>query len=108
MVYLNNTQEAQTIFIPKVFTGATGNLSLHLRNTIDLDVVIDDVIDIQTSDLYFNLSISLPVGMVDGEYEYSLSDNGEILSTGILVIGEMTAQTEQYNKSIQYEQYSTE
>ena len=107
MIYLQNTTESQVLFVPRNGADASGELSLKMRNTIDQDFIIDQVLDLKTSDLYFNLAISLPEGCPDGEYEYALMDDNIVLSTGILVLQSADAQTE-YEKDIVYEQYRAE
>lgn len=107
MIYLQNTTESQVLYVPKNGTEASGELTLKARNTIDQDFVIDQVLDLNTSDLYYNLAIALPAGCPDGEYEYALMDDGIILSTGILIL-ESSQSRNEYNKDIEYEQYNTE
>ena len=49
--------------------------------------------------------IRLSEGIMSGEYEYTLSDEVGVLSTGLLIIGEKEMLTE-YNNEITYEQYA--
>ena len=107
MIYLQNTTESQVLYVPKNGTEASGELTLKARNTINHDFVIDQVLDLNTSDLYYNLAIALPAGCPDGEYEYALMDDGIVLSTGILILESSDVRNE-YNKDIEYEQYNTE
>ena len=107
MIYLQNTTESQVLYVPKNGTEASGELTLQVRNTIDQDFVIDQVLDLNTSYLYYNLAIALPAGCPDGEYEYALMDDGIVLSTGILIL-ESSQSRNEYNKDIEYEQYNTE
>ena len=108
MIYLQNTTEAQAVFIPKNGDVPDGDLLFKAKSTIDLVVGISQAVtDLRTSDLYFNLAIALPAGLPDGEYEYTLLAGLVPVSTGLLVIGENFSPTE-YNKEIQYEQYETE
>ena len=108
MIYLQNTTESQVMFIPRSDAVPQGDLVFKARNTIDLEVEINVVVtDLQTSDLYFNLAISLPADLPNGEYEYTLAVGKIRLSTRILVIGENSHPSE-YNKEIKYEQYETE
>ena len=107
MLYIQNISDSQVIFVPKNGMRASGELTLKLRNTIDQDVIIAHVADNHTSNLYFSLEISLPEGCPDGEYEYALMDDDNVLSTGIMVL--VSAETtNEYNKDIEYEQYKTE
>jgi hypothetical protein len=108
MIYLQNTTDPQVMFIPRSDAVPQGDLVFKARNTIDLEVEINEVVtDLQTSDLYFNLAISLPADLPNGEYEYTLAVGEIRLSTGLLVIGENSHPSE-YNKEITYEQYETE
>ena len=107
MIYLQNTTESQVLFVPRNGAEASGELTLKARNTIDQDFIIDRVLDLRTSDLYFNLAITLPEECPDGEYEYALMDDNIVLSTGILVLQSADARTD-YDKDIVYEQYRAE
>lgn len=104
MIYLQNIREPQVLFVPKNGASASGALTLKARSTIDGDFIIDHVLDLKTSDLYYNLSIALPDGCPDGEYEYALMDDNAVLSTGMLVLGSAGSPNE-YNKDVTYEQY---
>ena len=108
MIYLQNTTESQVLFVPKPGAVPGGDLVFKAKSTIDLAVEINRAVtDLQTSDLYFNLSIELPDGLPDGEYEYTILAGDIQVATGLLVIGE-NARPSEYNKEIQYEQYKTE
>lgn len=108
MIYLQNTTEAQVVSVPKNVQKPNGAFRFKARNTIDLSVEVDRLVaDLHTSDLYFNLSVVLPAGIPNGEYEYTLSVGDAVLSSGLLVIGE-NANASQYNKDVTYEQYETE
>lgn len=107
MIYLQNTTESQVLFVPRNGAEASGELTLKMRKTIDQDLIIDRVLDLRTSYLYFNLAITLPEDCPDGEYEYALMDDNIVLSTGILVLQSADARTE-YEKDIVYEQYRAE
>ena len=108
MIYLQNTTESQVLFVPKNGTIESGELTLKARNAIDQDFIIDRVLDLKTSDIYFNLSIALPAGYPDGEYEYALMDDDIVLSTGILILESAESRRTEYNKDIEYEQYKAE
>lgn len=108
MIYLQNTTESQVMFIPRSDAVPQGDLVFKAKSTIDLEVEINQVVtDLQTSDLYFNLAVTLNAGLPDGEYEYSLSAGETLLSSGLLVIGDNSRPSE-YNKDIKYEQYRSE
>ena len=109
MIYLQNNTEAQEVHIPRNDGSMPGgDLVLKARNTINLDVEIDlYVADLQVSDLYYFLAVILPEEVTDGEYEYELKHEDSILSTGLLVVGDL-ARPDQYEKDVTYEQYETE
>jgi hypothetical protein len=110
MIYLQNTQEAQEVYVPrsKGETPQGGDLVFKAKNTINLTEEIDlFVSDLQVSDLYYFLAVILPENVTDGEYEYELKFEDTILATGLLVVGEFSG-ADQYEKEISYEQYETE
>ena len=109
MIYLQNTQEAQVVYVPRSDgSRPSGDLVFKAKNTINLEEEIDvHVTDLQVSDLYYYLAVSLPEKVTDGEYEYTLSAEGETLSTGLLVVGAYSKPNE-YDKNITYEQYESE
>ena len=75
-----------------------------LKSTINLSVSVESrVVDLQ-SVLFIQFSIKLPADTATGEYEYSLTDDAGVVSTGLLVV-EDTSVVSEYNLSVQYEQY---
>lgn len=107
MIYLQNTTESQVLFAPKPGEVPTGDLVFKAKSTIDLATEVNMVVtDLKTSNLYFNLAVTLPAGLPNGEYEYSLSVSDVQIASGLLVIGENSTPSE-YNKEIEYEQYET-
>lgn len=107
MVYLKKTTEAQVVMIPKNGESATGTLILKVRNTINETIQTFSVSDLNTSDLYFNLAVELQEDIVPGEYQYSLEDDGIVVSNGLLIIGE-PSEPSQYESEIEYQQYESE
>lgn len=107
MIYLKNIQEKQGKHIPK-YREKVGNVSFILRSTIEQTTyteVLDSLADY--SSRYFLADITLPSGMADGEYEYTLSDTKGILSEGVIVIGDY-GRANEYDNIITYEQYEAE
>ena len=108
MLYLQNTDEAQVLIVPKNCTIPPGDLFFVAKSTIDLSTEINiQVANLDISDTYMHLSVIVPSGCPNGEYEYSVQVGSEIISTGLLIIGENT-NPDQYEKPISYEQYKTE
>ena len=110
MIYLRNISTPQVIFIPKQ-REKNGALAFSIKNSIELISLSVDVLLGFRSSTYFKISIMLPDGITDGEYEYTFCDEVGIISTGLLVVsagllvlGDSSNPTE-YNKTIQYEQY---
>ena len=66
MIYLQNIKESQVMFIPRTGVTPQGDLVFKAKSTIDLEVEINQVVtDLQTSDLYFNLAVTLNAGLPD-------------------------------------------
>lgn len=75
-----------------------------IKSTINLSVSVESrVVDLQ-SVLFIQFNIELPADTATGEYEYSLTDDAGVISTGLLVV-EDTSVVSEYNLSVQYEQY---
>lgn len=108
MVYLTNTTAAQDAYFPKTLS-SSDVLALTLRNTTTLE---EYALGLHTASpltrLYYRLSVSLPAGMDDGEYEYTLTSGGIAVGTGVLKIGGGFAQADAYESEVNYEQYESE
>lgn len=79
---------------------------LEIRNTTDNKVVLlAPVQDAGTSRLHYTLGITLPEGILNGEYEYILREGNAILSTGLLRIGAYGKAGGEYDEPISYTQY---
>lgn len=108
MIYLENTTDSQVAFIPKNDTPPSDDLVFTAKSTVDLDTVVSqEVLDLETSDQYFNTAVTLPSGLPNGEYEYTLTSGEITLSSGLMILGENTSPS-QYNQDITYEQYTAE
>ena len=105
MIYLQNTSEEQVIFIPKSIDRRDAwKVLLDVKSTISSDKFsLESWVDYE-SNLYYPTVIKLPHEVVSGEYEYTLSDDLGVLSTGMMVIGQ-GKETKEYNNTIEYEQY---
>ena len=104
MVYLENTTEAQPLFIPRSRADVIGRLTLALRSTVGLEIVVDaETIDLDTTPLYYRVAVALPEGTATGEYEYTLADQTGTLASGVAYVGTLAQPTETDN-TIQYEQ----
>lgn len=107
MIYLKNISDAQILMIPRNGGIVTGEMSLVMRNTTDLQETTLSVTDLNTSGLYFNLAVSLPGGLADGEYQYSLMNGNIQVSCGLLYVGDLQSPS-QHETTITYKQYESE
>ena len=107
MIYLKNISDAQILMIPRNGGIVTGEMTLVMRNTTDLQETTLSVTDLNTSGLYFNLAVSLPGGLADGEYQYSLKDGNILVSCGLLYVGDLQSPS-QHETTITYKQYESE
>ena len=106
MIYLKNTTDEQEVFFPKlierreVWKVVFQATSTILSDRFSIDGIVNDC-----SALYYPMRVRLGDDVVSGEYEYILSDEVGVLSTGLLVIGDLENPTE-YNNEARYEQYT--
>lgn len=103
MIYLKNISTPQMIFIPKN-RETEGSLVFSIKSTINHSVSVNaSVVDLQ-SELFIQFPVELPADTNTGEYEYELTDDAGLVSTGLLVIEDESVVYE-HNLSVQYEQY---
>ena len=103
MIYLKNISTPQVIFIPKC-RETEGSLVFSIKSTINHSVSVNaSVVDLQ-SELFILFPVELPADTNTGEYEYELTDDAGLVSTGLLVI-EGESVVYEHNLSVQYEQY---
>ena len=106
MIYLINTTDPQTAYVPRD-TDAVGTLRFTLRSTIDLDTVVDAVVlDLNIHHRYYSVAIQLPEGSPTGEYEYTFTAGATVVSSGVAVVVADPNAVHEYNKTVQYEQYT--
>ena len=103
MIYLKNISTPQMIFIPKS-RETEGSLVFSIKSIINHSVSVNaSVVDLQ-SELFIQFPVELPADTNTGEYEYELTDDAGLVSTGLLVI-EGESVVYEHNLSVQYEQY---
>lgn len=107
MIYLKNISDAQILMIPRNGGIVAGEMTLVMRNTTDLQETTLSVTDLNTSGLYFNLAVTLPGGLADGEYQYSLKNGNIQVSCGLLYVGDLQSPS-QHETTITYKQYESE
>lgn len=92
------------MYIPKSGRDAIGDIFFKAFSTINQFGFSFSAADEETSMLYHLVLVELREDIPSGEYEYTLSDREGVLSTGLLVVGEVNTPIE-FNKVITYEQY---
>ena len=66
------------------------------KNTIDIGGIEDKLI----SAIFYSFDISLPEGVMDGEYTYQLiNDEGKMVSTGLLQVGDYENSNNEYKET---------
>lgn len=90
MLYLKKSFESQSIFFPRTgLEDGYSQMELSLKSTIGNKQVFDaEVYDHNPYADYWNVIASLPDGMMDGEYEYRLIQEGKIVGKGLCYVGE--------------------
>jgi hypothetical protein len=104
MIYLKDSTDLQTLFIPKDGEKPEGSLFLKAYSSINLFGFVTEVIDLDTTDLYYRIAVKLADNVQAGEYEYNLYDGKKTLSSGILIIGDIEIMQE-YENITTYKQY---
>lgn len=107
MIYLSNITDAQVAYVPRdteVPEGAT--IRFTMKSTVDLDRVLDAlVIDMNLLKVYYNVAVTLPDDITPGEYQYELTADGDVISSGLCIVRDNGVAVDEYNKEIEYEQY---
>lgn len=104
MVVIDTQTSANTIYVPKNMAPSGTTLVLSLISTVNNKVysaIVEDMSGL--TDFYlFEVDFSeLP----DGEYKYEIRDNLQIVSTGLVKIGDFTIDKEEYNYRQEYYEY---
>ena len=108
MLYLQNTEDAQMVFVPSNGEIPSGDLVFKAKSTIDLATEIElQVVSLDVSEIYMHLSVAIQGEIPNGEYEYTVTAGDELVSSGLLIVGE-NSRPEQYNHAIEYEQYEAD
>lgn len=80
---------------------------LKFENNVSKKEYEFQVTDKNLSQIWYNFDISLPEGMDDGEYTYTLYEGVTVLATGLVQIGDYVPNKVNYNKDkhefIQYQ-----
>ena len=93
------------MYVPKDGRNAIGDVFFKAFSTINQFGFSFDAAEENSSLLYHKVLVELKEDIPSGEYEYTLSDEVGVLSTGLLVIGEIDSHVE-YVIEKEYEQYT--
>lgn len=104
MIYIDNITYQQEIWIP-VNEQQDGELLLHLHSCVNLTAYTLDLLQTRKSQMYVVGKVTLPAGVSNGDYEYTLTCRGKALSKGMMTIGNDNEGAKEYNINIEYEQY---
>lgn len=108
MVEINNKTEAQFVFYPKT-QRSTGPYTLHIHSELSQkDWYFEDVEDKASLHDYYKFYIDYR-SVDDGEFNYFILENEEVMDTGLMRIGIGKANARGYdtpNEIIQYDMYA--
>ena len=84
-------------------------MKLIIKNGITHKNFEYNVTDLNESSIYYTFNLNIPDSLDDGEYEYTLKDDGEkILATGLMRVGDYKQNNKQYiNNKDKYLQYGS-
>ena len=83
-------------------------MKLYIKNGITHKNFEYNVEELNESSIYYTFNLNISEEMDDGEYEYTLKDDGEkILATGLIRVGDFKQENKEYNnnKDKKYIQY---
>lgn len=130
MIYLRNTTDTQTVYVPSTAKAHDGTIRLRLYNVINnttheqgvsvgagsgggaynLDFDFSFLTDAaaagaEKKSIYFVLGLNLPNLLQSGEYEYALLQDDVELARGVAVIGDYRRNDKQYTENNENKQY---
>lgn len=89
MVYLDNTSGWQAVALPRLTDRETeGEWSLTLTQKVSNVAAVVPRLRVTDDGGYYAVSLRLLEQMSEGEYVYSLTRGGAVVSRGLAVIGE--------------------
>ena len=83
-------------------------MKLFIKNGVTHKEFEYSVIDLNESSIYYTFNINIPDSLDDGEYNYTLKDDGDkIVATGLIRVGDYKQENKEYinNKDKKYVQY---
>lgn len=96
MIYINNN--TTTIKVPKYLSN-NEDLVFEVTNKMN-DEVLNIAVTDTSKQLYYSINVEDYVaGLIEGEYIYKIKSGNNILSNGLLIVGEYTATITEYKKN---------
>lgn len=106
MMYLENVTTPQTKYLPRHRkANVTGTFRLTLRNTVSGQTWTVEASVADELHYMWAFTFSLPEGMEEGEYEYTLSRGSKTYDGGVAHIGEYHATRVEYHSNSNVIQY---
>ena len=59
---------------------------------------LENLVDNKTLNMFYNIDIQLPEDIEIGEYQYELTDDNDVVSCGLVQVGDYKPEKQQYNK----------
>lgn len=108
MIYINET--TALLYIPKFFGSAKGSkFELRLTNQTTKEECAFDVYDEDDNISYYKFNVTDDMKTTNkGQYDYELSDELSVLSTGILQVGSYTSNRKNYQAQKEIKTYEAE
>ena len=108
MIYIN--EATKLLYIPKFFGSAKGSkFELHLTNQTTKEEYKFDVYDEDDNISYYKLNVTDDMKtMHTGQYDYEISDELSLLSTGILQVGNYASSQTKYQTQKEIKTYEAE
>ena len=109
MIYLQDTNEDQTIWVPKSFSSSVTSFAMIFHSTTGLENIVTEVTDEGEGD-YYKFTVNVQgLALTPGEWEYTVTSFGTVMASGILtVVSDELEYRKIYDKNITYEQYRAE
>lgn len=107
MIYLKNTEESQTLLMPRCLTVTAYDFQLVITSTVTRKVVFSDTVSDRGSlRHYYRFSVSLPEATDNGEYAYELRHGGKAVASGLMIVGDYKPQNNVYDTTTEIKQYN--
>jgi len=108
MQYVNISERAAVLYFPHGGNCCDGPLALSVRNTTDGRELDIPVAAVSAAGYLVRIEADVPEGLTAGEWQYTLSSGGSVVSAGLIVAGDgrdgdATVEYENEINVIQYE-----